>query len=43
MHRLAHRVARSSHATPAAVDKSPSASNTKFRQPLVPHLRGKRQ
>ena len=28
--RLAHRVARSSQATPAAVDKSSSASNTKI-------------
>ena len=30
MHRLAHRGVRSSQATPAAVDKSPSASNTKI-------------
>ena len=29
-HRLAHRVGRSSQATPAAVDKSPSASHTEF-------------
>jgi hypothetical protein len=29
-HRLAHRVGRSSQATPAAVDKSSSASNTKI-------------
>jgi hypothetical protein len=29
-HRLAHRVGRSSQATPAAVDKSPSASHTKI-------------
>ncbi len=28
-HRLAHRVGRTSQATPAAVDKSPSASHTK--------------
>ena len=29
-HQLAHRVGRSSQATPAAVDKFPSASNTKI-------------
>ena len=29
-HRLAHRVGRSSQATPAAVDKSMSASHTEF-------------
>jgi len=29
-HRLAHRVGRSSQATTAAVDKSPSALNTKI-------------
>ena len=28
-HRLAHRVGRTSQATPAALDKSPSASHTK--------------
>ncbi len=34
--RLAHRVARSSQATPAAVDKSSSASNTKIQTAPYP-------
>ena len=37
-HQLAHRVGRSSQATPAAVDKFLSASNTKIQTPPLSGL-----
>jgi hypothetical protein len=38
-HQLAHRVGRSSQATPAAVDKFLSASNTKIQITPTKHLK----